>query len=80
MAKDKQQELQQQAEVTRLAVSISRSADGKYSVEELRLAGDKVLQAEALVEKSSGLRVASGEMVLALEERLVHWQREGVLK
>lgn len=80
MAKEKQQELPQAAEVTRLAVSISRSVDGKYVIEELRLAGDKVASANVLVSKSSGLRVASGEMLLNLEERLSHWQKEGVLK
>jgi hypothetical protein len=80
MAKEKQQELPQQAEVTRLAVSISRSADGKYVVEELQLLGNEVAHAETLVVKAAGIRVASGEMILALEERLVHWQRTGVLK
>lgn len=80
MAKEKQQDLPQQPEVTRLAMSISRGADGKYAIEDLRITGDKVVHAEVLVTKSSGLRAASGEMLLNLEERLSHWQKEGVLK
>lgn len=80
MAKEKQQELPQQSEVARLAVSISMGADGKYVIEDIRLTGDRVVQSEVLVTKSSGLRVASGEMLLNLEERLVAWQKEGVLK
>lgn len=77
MAKEKQQELPQ--EVTRLAVSISKGADGKYTIEDLHLAGDRVVRAETLVSKPS-LRVASGEALLNLEERLGHWQKEGLLK
>jgi hypothetical protein len=79
MAKEKQQEAPKQPEVTRLAVSISKRADGTYAVEELRLLGDTLVHAEGLVAKGS-LRVASGEMLLNLEERLGHWQKEGVLK
>lgn len=80
MAKEKQQEVAQLSGVTRLAVSISKGADGKYLIEELRLAGDKLVKADVLVVKGAGLRVASGEMLLNLEERLADWQREGALK
>jgi hypothetical protein len=80
MAKEKQQELPQQPEVTRLAVSISKRADGKYVIEELQLLGNEVAASEVLLVKDSGVRVASGEMILALEERLPHWQKEGLLK
>lgn len=78
MAKEKQQELPQSVEVTRLAVSISR-VDGKYVIEDLHVSGDEVVKAEVLVSKPS-LRVASGEMLLNLEERLGHWQQQGLLK
>lgn len=79
MAKDKQQELPQSVKVMRLAVSISKGADGRYVIESLRLVGDKVVASEVLVAKPS-LRVASGEALLNLEERLGHWQKEGLLK
>lgn len=78
MPKDKQHEFPQ-PEVTRLAVSISKGADGKYAIEDLHISGDKVVRAEVLVSKPS-LRVASGEALLNLEERLGHWQKEGLLK
>lgn len=80
MAKEKQQELPKQPEVTRLAVSISRGADGKYTIEELQLLGDEVAHSEVLAVKAAGIRVASGEMLLNLEERLSHWQQQGLLK
>jgi hypothetical protein len=80
MAKEKQQELPRQPGVTRLAVSISKRTDGKYVIEELQLLGNEVAASEVLLVKDSGVRVASGEMILALEERLPHWQKEGLLK
>ena len=80
MAKNMQQEVSKAVEATRLAVAISKGADGRYAIEELRLIGNEVAHAEVLVVKASGIRVASGEMLINLEERLAHWQQQGVLK
>ena len=83
MSKDKrqpqQQKLPESEDVKRLAVSISKGVDGEYTIEELQLLGNEVVYSEALVSKP-GLRVASGEMLLSLEERLPRWQREGLLR
>jgi hypothetical protein len=81
MSKDKQPE-QKAPEVTRLAVAVSRGADGKWLFEDLRLTGDKVTEAKTLaaLDGNKGVRVAAGTMLLTTEERVQEWQRQGLLK
>lgn len=80
--KEKQQELPQTVEATRLAVAISRGANGKWLIEDLRLAGDKVAKSTPLttLDGTKGVRVVAGTFANMVDMQVQEWQKEGLLK
>lgn len=82
MAKEKQQELTQTVEVQRLAVAISRDSGGKWLLEDLRLAGDKVAKSTVLttLDGTKGVRVVAGTFANLVDIQVQEWQKEGLLK